>query len=307
MTCGWRCGNGEINECWTSPGDAATAIQEAVAAAAAADVTILAVGLGAQVEAEGCDRFNLTLPGVQQALQEAVSKVAKKLVLVVVSANGVDFDDSVANAVVWAPYGGQMAGPGLVDVLLGRTNPSARLPVTFYKQSWFDAMTNNISTSLLALDLEVGLGRTHRYVAPEHVKYWFGYGLSYTLPWSIEISKVTKETSGGLEVDLSVGSFSNFSTETSVVQVYLSGAKVPDQPTANINLVAFEKMTVASGQPSRKSINVAPAELQTAMADGTRQVVSGKYTLWACAHHPSDSAARAILGDDACSNTSITL
>lgn len=35
--------------------------------------------------------------------------MAKKLILVVVSAGGVDIDDSRANAVLWAPYGGKCA------------------------------------------------------------------------------------------------------------------------------------------------------------------------------------------------------
>lgn len=66
---------------------------------------------------------------MQQALVEAVATVAKKLVIVVVSAGGVDLDGRLANAVVWAPYGGEEAGSGLADVLWGVVNPSARLPV----------------------------------------------------------------------------------------------------------------------------------------------------------------------------------
>jgi hypothetical protein len=62
-------------------------------AAKDADVTVLAVGLGAIMEAEGNDRVNMTLPSNQRALLEAVSKVAKKLILVVVSAGGVDLDE----------------------------------------------------------------------------------------------------------------------------------------------------------------------------------------------------------------------
>ena len=65
---------------------AADAISSAVAAAKSADVTVLAVGLGAIMESEGNDRVNLTLPSNQRALLEAVGKAAKRLILVVVSA-----------------------------------------------------------------------------------------------------------------------------------------------------------------------------------------------------------------------------
>lgn len=122
---------------------AASAIVDAKAAASAADVTILAVGLGVLMEAEGRDRVNMTLPSVQAALLDAVSAVAQKLIIVIVSAGGVDLDESKAAAVLWQPYGGEEAGSGLADVIWGKTNPSARLPVTVYKQAWADAMNCN--------------------------------------------------------------------------------------------------------------------------------------------------------------------
>jgi beta-glucosidase len=305
-TCGWRCGLTPPAACWDTPGPAADAMQSAVAAAAAADVTILAVGLGATVEAEGCDRFNLTLPAVQQELQRRISKVAKKLILVVVSAGGVDFDDTQANAVVWAPYGGQAAGPGVVDVLRGWTNPSARLPLTFYKQSWFDAMTDNISTSLLSLDLEIGVGRTHRYVASEYVKYGLGFGLSYGTAFKVSGVTATKAANGSVSASATV---SNSGTQSgrSVVQAYLSGAKVVGQPVVQINLVGFEKVLVLPGTPTPVQFIVDLHDTETAMADGSRSVVPGAYTLWICDHHPLDTNARATLGTDACASCTVTL
>ena len=65
---------------------AADAIAAAVTAAKSADVTVLAVGLGAIMEAEGNDRVNLTLPSNQRTLLTEVGKAAKKLILVIVSA-----------------------------------------------------------------------------------------------------------------------------------------------------------------------------------------------------------------------------
>lgn len=82
---------------------AAAGIAAAVAAAKIADVTVLAVGLGAIMEAEGNDRVNMTLPSVQRELLKQVQAVAAKLILVVVSAGGVDLDESKAAAVLWAP------------------------------------------------------------------------------------------------------------------------------------------------------------------------------------------------------------
>jgi hypothetical protein len=90
------------------------------------------------------------------------------------------FAQTKADAVLYAPYGGEEAGSGLADVLWGKVNPSARMPVTVYKQAWADAMNcknytespgrarkynADCDTSILQLDLERGIGRTHRYLS----------------------------------------------------------------------------------------------------------------------------------------------
>jgi beta-glucosidase len=101
-------------------------------------------------------------------------------VLVLVSAGGIDVDESVADAVLWQPYGGQASGDGLEAVLFGDYSPSARLSQTFYKQEWADRMAGNWSTSILSFDLEVGQGRTHRYLKDLSLaNHFFGFGLSY--------------------------------------------------------------------------------------------------------------------------------
>eukprot|EP00662_Eupelagonemidae_sp_cell21_P026884 gene26884-34436_t len=144
-TCGWICDADLGKDCWSAAGSpAAATIAAAATAAAAADITVLAVGLGAHVEGEGCDRFSMRLPAVQRALQAAVSRAAKRLIVVVVSAGGVDVDEQRADAVLWAPYGGEEAGSGVADVLTGRVNPSARAP------AWYDGMAGDVATSMLS-------------------------------------------------------------------------------------------------------------------------------------------------------------
>lgn len=79
-------------------------------AAAAADVTVLAVGLTASVrdaagvgaENEGGDRVSLELPTVQKRLIEAVRSVAKRVVLVIVSGSAVTFNESATDAALYA-------------------------------------------------------------------------------------------------------------------------------------------------------------------------------------------------------------
>jgi hypothetical protein len=83
-----------------------TSIDDAATAAGKAELTVLAVGLGGNLEAESKDRHNLTLPPAQQLLLDAVSKAVVesggKLVVVVVSAGPVWIDPNTTDALLYA-------------------------------------------------------------------------------------------------------------------------------------------------------------------------------------------------------------
>ena len=76
--------------------------------------------------------------------------------------------DKNADAVLEAWYGGEEAGTAIADTLAGRSNPSGRLPVTFYKDV----------SELPPFSDYAMKNRTYRYFGGE-VLYPFGYGLSY--------------------------------------------------------------------------------------------------------------------------------
>jgi beta-glucosidase len=310
---------------------AAAAIDAAKAAAAAAEVTVLVLGLGSSMEAEGRDRVNVTMPSVQRALYEAVAAASNKLVLVIVSAGGVDIgDETAAQAIVFAPYGGEEAGSGLADVLFGKINPSARLPTTWVTQSWADDMncpnfteapgqqrhyTSPCNTSILRLDLEAGVGRTHRYIQDTvtYVKHAFGFGLSYTT-WGYSGLTVHKTherdgktdkagvTTGkaftadgnppAISVEFTVKNTGPVSG-AEIVQVYVAGAKVPGLVTPLHNLVGFTKVELAAGASQTVHIVVDTFQLETTQADGSRTIIPGTYTLSVGGHQPGDSEGTA--------------
>eukprot|EP01043_Picozoa_sp_COSAG02_P000932 COSAG02_NODE_19_length_53976_cov_37.338512_14_plen_745_part_00 len=112
----------------------ASMIAEATAAVKTADVVILSLGLGNDIEGEGRDRSDLHFPKPQIALLAAVKQAIKerntetgantKLVLAIMSAGGVDADFTGIDAVIQLWYGGQETGHGLTDVIWGHVNPS---------------------------------------------------------------------------------------------------------------------------------------------------------------------------------------
>eukprot|EP00040_Diaphanoeca_grandis_P033283 m.203592 g.203592 ORF g.203592 m.203592 type:complete len:238 (+) comp32856_c0_seq2:1765-2478(+) len=148
----------------TSASDPNGTFSGAKLAAAAADVTVLAVGLTERIrdkqgvghECEMIDRLSLDLPQVQLDLIAAIRSVAKKVVLVVVSGSAVPVNESNADAIVYAIYGGEEAGNGLADVLFGGVSPSGRLPFTVFK-------TLNQLKPMEDYDLTTKPGRTHLY------------------------------------------------------------------------------------------------------------------------------------------------
>ncbi|HEY3558682.1 MAG TPA: glycoside hydrolase family 3 C-terminal domain-containing protein [Kribbella sp.] len=106
-------------------------LEQAVAAAAAADVAIVVVGTNEETESEGWDRQDLDLPGRQNELVERVIQANPRTVVVVNAGAPVILPWlERAQAVVWWWLPGQEAGNGLADALLGVTEPSGRLPWT---------------------------------------------------------------------------------------------------------------------------------------------------------------------------------
>ncbi|CAN5665941.1 glycoside hydrolase family 3 C-terminal domain-containing protein [soil metagenome] len=104
---------------------------EAVAAAAQADVAVVFLGLPAALESEGYDRDDIDLPADQLALLDAVLE-ANPNTVVVLSNGGVVAMPFAARvpAILEGWLLGQAGGGATADVLFGEVNPSAKLTET---------------------------------------------------------------------------------------------------------------------------------------------------------------------------------
>lgn len=164
-------------------GDDTSGIAQAAAAAADADVCVLAVGdrsgmFGRGTSGEGCDAADLRLPGVQPDLVQAVLATGTPVVLVLLSGRPYALGDEVAGAaaIVQAFFPGQLGGQALAEVLTGAVNPSGRLPVSVPRDS--GGLPATYLTPPLGLRSEVSSVDT----TPA---FPFGHGLSYTtFEWS---------------------------------------------------------------------------------------------------------------------------
>lgn len=106
----------------------------AVERARGADAVIFCGGCTHFQDCEGTDRRGMDLPGGQNDLIEQIAAVNPRLVVVLFGGSAVELPwlDRV-RAVVQAWYPGQEGGRALADVLLGRVNPSGRLPFSWPK------------------------------------------------------------------------------------------------------------------------------------------------------------------------------
>jgi beta-glucosidase-like glycosyl hydrolase len=113
-----------------------TGFADAVAAARAADVCIALVGdraglFGLGSSGEGCDVADLSLPGVQGELLDALLEAGTPVVVVVVSGRPYALGDvrDRAAALVQAFMPGEEGGAAIAGVLSGRVQPGGKLPV----------------------------------------------------------------------------------------------------------------------------------------------------------------------------------
>jgi len=155
----------------------------AVTAAAAADVVVMVVGIDQSQEAEGMDRYIVTLPGSQNQLIQQVAAAAKQpIVLVVMTGGALDFGAAAANpkvgAVVWCGYPGQAGGQAIADVIFGTYNPGGRLPYTLYPGNFVN-VANMLDRYMRPNTTSGNPGRTYRFYTGTPV-FEYGSGLSYT-------------------------------------------------------------------------------------------------------------------------------
>ncbi|MFK0014858.1 beta-glucosidase [Streptomyces sp. NPDC091027] len=175
--------------------DADALIDEAVAAARAADTAVVVVATTERVESEGFDRTDLALPGRQDDLVRAVAAANPRTVVVVNAGSPVEMpwrEDVAAVLLGWFP--GQEGGAALADVLLGAEEPGGRLPTT-WPARFADAPVTEVVPVDGRLEYREGLFIGYRAYERNGIvpAFPFGHGLGYT-DWAYESLEATADT-----------------------------------------------------------------------------------------------------------------
>jgi hypothetical protein len=140
---------------------AAAGIVAAVKAARAAEAVVLALGIDGDVAGEGKDRMNITLPGKQKQLADAVVAVGRPTVVLLFSGGLIDIGDLTGHpnvAIIQAWFPGATGGTAVAETVFGLQNRFGKLPFTWYN-SRFTA-----TSAFDNMNMTDGPGRTYKYL-----------------------------------------------------------------------------------------------------------------------------------------------
>lgn len=200
-------------------------IREAVKAAKNKDVVIIVLGEHGFQSGEARSRSELTLPGLQQELLEAVYKVNKNIVLVLMNGRplAINWADKHIPSIVEAWQLGSQSGNAIAQVLYGDYNPSGKLPMTFPKNVGQVPIYYNYKNTGRPLKVKANdVFHSHYQDVSNAPLYEFGYGLSYTTfdYKDLKLSSKTLNYDGEIKVSVTVSNTGKYEGKE-VVQLYI--------------------------------------------------------------------------------------
>ena len=233
------------------------AVEQAVRAAADADVAVVVVGRD-DPETEGLDATSMDLPPAQVELIGLVAAANPRTIVVVNAAAPVTMDwvDDVA-AVVQLSYLGQETGTALAAVLFGDADASGRLTTTYPRRIEDAPAHPHFPGRDGTVEYAEGVFVGYRHYDTHGIdpRWCFGHGLSYTSFAYAELTVTTPDDDRGVALVSVDVTNTGARPGREVVQVYV---RPLDAPVARPDreLKAFEKVSLAPGETTRVTVEL---------------------------------------------------
>ena len=259
-------------------------LAEAIIVAEHSDVVILCVGLDETLEGEqgdasntdaSGDKLTLQLPEPQRLLVKRVLEVGKPTVVILVSGSSLNIESDRENALLQAFYPGSEGGKAVAEILFGKTSPSGKLPVTFYKD--VHKLPDFTDYSMRY--------RTYRNERAEddNVLFPFGFGLSYG---DVRVESACAEVSGDCVKAKAVLRNSGAAT-ADVLQVYFKSES--KDAVRNHALCAFKKVRLGKGESAEIALEIPLSALTVVNDEGVRYLDrAAKTTLYFGTSQPDE-------------------
>ena len=242
------------------PGCASSAgFAGAVAAASRSDVIVLAVGETWDMSGEAKSRTDISLPGQQEALFNALKATGKPIVVVMLAGRPLVFNTIAddADAIVYAWFPGSEGGNAVANVLFGDYNPSGKLPITFPRSvGQIPLSYAQYNTGRPVLDEKNVVYRSAYIDSVNTPRYAFGHGLSYTDFKYSGLALSSATMAGAQKVTLSFDLSNSGKVEgTEIVQLYLRDM-VSSVVRPVKELKGFQKVRLKPGETRRVSFTI---------------------------------------------------
>lgn len=233
-------------------------IEAAVAAASKASYAIIMVG-----DDEGEDHdHSIELSDRQNRLIAAVAKANPKTIVVLKSGSAVLMPWlKDVPAVLEAWYPGEEDGNAVADVLMGKVNPSGKLPMTFPERAedTFAKAPDQYPGDGAIVHYSEGLNLGYRdYAAHNKIPLFpFGYGLSYT-EFSFEDLKVSAQSADARATVSVKVSNTGKRAGSEVVQLYLKFPPISEGQEPPRQLKCFRKVKLNAGESKTLFLELEP-------------------------------------------------
>lgn len=224
----------------------ATGFQAAIELAQRSEVVIMMLGEHGFHSGEGRSRTNLDLPGVQQALLEAVYAVNPNIVLLVQTGRPLVLSWAAEHipTILLTWQLGSQSGNAIADVLFGEYNPSGKLPMSFPRSVGQVPLYYNVMRT--GRPQAEGLVFWSHYIDERNdALYPFGYGLSYS-QFDYSNLQIDATDTTAVHVQVNVTNESDIAGEE-VVQLYIRD-RVASLTRPIKELKGFEKIHLEARQ-----------------------------------------------------------
>ena len=257
-------------------------IAQAVEAAKAADIILLALGESQDMSGEAQSRTVIELPPPQQMLADAVAATGKPVIVLLRHGRALALHGSVgsAQAVLATWFLGSEAGHAIADILFGRVDPSAKLPVSFPWESGQEPFFyDRKSTGRPVID-----NRTEyraRYMTTDNsARYPFGHGLSYTkfALDNLKLSDTALRWDRAIEVTARLINKGD-RRGSEVVQLYIRD-RVASRTRPIRELKRIERVTLGPGESKTVRFSLSRSDLQFVGSGNRILAEPGLFDLW---------------------------
>jgi len=233
-------------------------LAEVTAVASGADQVVLALGETREMSGEAAARSDISLPGDEQRIIDAVKATGKPFAVVLFNGRPLTLGPAAASspAILEAWFPGTEAGNAVADVVFGKVNPGGKLPVSYPQRVGQIPIYYNHEPTGRPCDVTQKYNSRYRDLRTCDPLFPFGFGLSYTTfdVSDLRLSSDSVGQHGRLTATMTV---TNTGTRAGddVVQLYLH------DPVASISqpvrrLRGFQRVSLAPGESRTVSFTV---------------------------------------------------